>query len=86
MTNQNLVEELLEAGIHFGQHRSNWNPKMKEYIFGVRNQIHIIDLRETIRGLLLAKRFLQQVVADGKNICLVGTKRQAKNSIKEFHK
>ena len=84
MSNDNLVEELLEAGIHFGQHRSNWNPKMRDYIFGVQNQIHIIDLRETVRGLLLAKRFLQQVVADGKDVCLVGTKRQAKNSIQEF--
>jgi len=63
-----LVNDLIEAGIHFGQHRSNWNPKMGPYIYGVRNKIHIIDIRETIKGLLLAKRFIQKTVADGKDV------------------
>lgn len=76
-----LVKDLIEAGIHFGQRRSSWNPKMSPYIFGTRNKIHIIDIRETIKGLLLAKKFLQDTVAHGKDICLVGTKRQARASI-----
>ena len=59
-----LVKDLIEAGIHFGQRRSSWNPKMSPYIFGTRNKIHIIDIRETIKGLLLAKRFIQRTVAD----------------------
>ena len=79
-----LVNDLVEAGIHFGQHKSNWNPKMSPYIYGVRNKIHIIDIRETIKGLLLAKRYVQKVVAEGKDVCFVGTKRQARNSIEKF--
>ena len=79
-----LVKDLIEAGIHFGQRRASWNPKMSPFIFGTRNKIHIIDIRETIKGLLLAKRFLQRVVADGKDICLVGTKRQARASIEKY--
>ena len=76
-----LVQELIEAGIHFGQRRSNWNPKMAPYIHGIRNQIHIVDVRESIKGLLLAKRFVEKTVGDGKDVCFVGTKRQAKNVI-----
>ncbi len=79
-----LVNELIEAGIHFGQRRSNWNPKMRPYIHSVRNQIHIIDIKETIKGLLLAKRFVSRVVADNKDICFVGTKRQAKGAIEQY--
>lgn len=78
-----LVKDLIEAGIHFGQRRAAWNPKMNPYIFGVRNKIHIIDIRETIKGLLLAKKFLARTVADGKDICLIGTKRQARASIEK---
>ncbi len=78
-----LVKDLIEAGIHFGQRRSGWNPKMGPYIFGTRNKIHIIDIRETIKGLLLAKKFIQRVVADGKDVCLIGTKRQARASIEK---
>ncbi len=77
MANQ-LVADLIEAGIHFGQRASNWNPKMAPYIWGKRNGIHIIDIKETIKGLLLAKKFLTRVVADGKDVCFVGTKRQAR--------
>ncbi len=76
-----LVQDLLEAGIHFGQKKSAWNPRMKPYIWGTRNRIHIIDIRQTIRGLLLAKKYVTKTVASGKSIVFVGTKRQAKSSI-----
>jgi len=79
-----LVQELIEAGIHFGQRRSNWNPKMAPYIHGVRNQIHILDVRESIKGLLLAKRFLEKCVGDGRDVCFVGTKRQARGAIEQY--
>jgi len=78
-----LVKDLIEAGIHFGQRRAAWNPKMNPFIFGVRNKIHIIDIRETIKGLLLAKKFLAKTVAEGKDVCLIGTKRQARASIEK---
>ncbi len=74
-----LVQDLIEAGIHFGQRSSGWNPKMAPYIYGKRNGIHIIDIKETIKGLLLAKKFIAKTVADGKDVCFVGTKRQAKS-------
>jgi len=78
MANQ-LVQDLIEAGIHFGQRASNWNPRMGPYIYGKRNGIHIIDIKETLKGLLLAKKFIAKTVAGGKDVCFVGTKRQAKN-------
>jgi small subunit ribosomal protein S2 len=74
-----LVQDLIEAGIHFGQRASGWNPKMAPYIYGKRNGIHIIDIKETIKGLLLAKKYIAKSVAEGRDICFVGTKRQAKN-------
>jgi small subunit ribosomal protein S2 len=74
-----LVQDLIEAGIHFGQRASGWNPKMAPYIYGKRNGIHIIDIKETIKGLLLAKKYIAKITADGKDVCFVGTKRQAKN-------
>ncbi len=74
-----LVQDLIEAGIHFGQRASGWNPKMAPYIYGKRNGIHIIDIKETIKGLLLAKKYITKTVAEGKDVCFVGTKRQAKN-------
>jgi small subunit ribosomal protein S2 len=76
-----LVKELIEAGVHFGHRASRWNPKMRPYIYGRRNLIHIIDVRETIRGLLRARKYLQQVAAGGSLILFVGTKRQASDSI-----
>ena len=76
-----LAKELVESGIHFGQRRSNWNPRMAPYIHTTRNQVHVIDVRETIKGLLLAKRFIQKLVAEGKDVCFVGTKRQARGCI-----
>jgi len=79
-----LVKELVEAGIHFGQRRSNWNPRMSPYIHGTKSQIHIIDIRETIKGLLLAKKFITRCVGDGKDVCFVGTKRQARGPIEQY--
>jgi small subunit ribosomal protein S2 len=74
-----LVQDLVESGIHFGQRSSGWNPKMQPFIYGKRNGIHIIDIKETIKGLLLAKKFLTKIVSEGKDVCFVGTKRQAKS-------
>lgn len=78
-----LVQELIEAGIHFGHRASRWNPKMRPYIYGRRNLIHIIDVRETIRGLLRARKYLQQVSANGSLVLFVGTKRQASETIEQ---
>ncbi len=74
-----LVQDLIEAGIHFGQRASNWNPRMGPFIYGKRNGIHIIDIKETVKGLLLAKKYISKVVAEGQDVCFVGTKRQAKS-------
>ncbi|MDF1868931.1 MAG: 30S ribosomal protein S2 [Phycisphaerales bacterium] len=76
-----LVQDLIESGIHFGQRSSGWNPKMGPYIYGKRNGIHIIDIKETVKGLLLARKLVQNIVAGGKDVCFVGTKRQAKDVI-----
>ncbi len=76
-----LVKSLIEAGIHFGHRTSGWNPKMAPYIYGKKNGIHIIDVRETIKGLLLAKKFITRTVAEGKDVLFVGTKRQARPAI-----
>jgi small subunit ribosomal protein S2 len=75
------VKDLIEAGVHFGHRASRWNPKMRPYIYGKRNLIHIIDLRETVRGLLRAYRYLARVVSNGSLVVFVGTKRQAKEAI-----
>ncbi len=75
------VQELVEAGVHFGHRASRWNPKMRPYIYGKRNLIHIIDLRETVRGLLRAYKFLTKVASRGSLVVFVGTKRQAKEAI-----
>jgi len=76
-----LVKDLIEAGVHFGHRASRWNPKMRPYIYGRRNLIHIIDVRETIRGMLRARKYLQQVAASGSLILFVGTKRQAAETV-----
>jgi small subunit ribosomal protein S2 len=75
------VKDLIEAGVHYGHRASRWNPKMRPYIYGKRNLIHIIDLRETVRGLLRAHRYLASVASQGKLVLFVGTKRQAKETI-----
>jgi small subunit ribosomal protein S2 len=76
-----VVKDILEAGVHFGHKTSRWNPKMRPYIYGRRSQIHIIDLRETVRGLLRAQKYLQKVAAQGSLILFVGTKRQAAQAV-----
>lgn len=76
------LKDLLEAGVHYGHRTSRWDPKMARYIFGKRNSIHIIDLRETVRGLVKACRFLRSVARRGDWILLVGTKRQASAAVK----
>lgn len=75
------VTDLIEAGVHYGHKASRWNPKMRPFIYGKRNQIHIIDLRETVRGLLRAYRYLVHVASQGSLALFVGTKRQAKEVI-----
>jgi small subunit ribosomal protein S2 len=81
------VKDLIEAGVHFGHRASRWNPKMRPYIYGKRNLIHIIDLRETVRGLLRAYRYLSQLSSKGSLVLFVGTKRQAKETIeREAHR
>ncbi len=78
-----IVQEMIEAGVHFGHRTSLWNPKMAPYIFGRKNQIHIMDIRETLRGMLRAKKYLGQVAAGGSLILFVGTKRQAGEAVEE---
>ena len=80
---QQFVQELVECGIHFGHRTSRWNPKMAPYIYAKKNQIHIIDVRETIRGLLRAKKYLAQVSEGGSLVLFVGTKRQAGAAIEK---
>ncbi len=76
-----LVKQLIEAGVHFGHRASRWNPKMRPYIYARQNLIHIIDVRETIRGLLRAKKYLKQVASGNGLVLFVGTKRQAGETI-----
>jgi small subunit ribosomal protein S2 len=76
-----LVKQLIEAGAHFGHRASRWNPKMRPYIYGRRNLIHIIDVRETIRGLIRARKYLAQVAGSGSLVLFVGTKRQAAETV-----
>ncbi len=78
-----FVKKLIEAGVHFGHRVSRWNPKMAPYIYGKKNAIHILDIRETLRGLLRAKKYLNQVAAGGSLVLFVGTKRQASETIQE---
>lgn len=76
-----LVHQLIDAGIHFGHRVSRWNPKMRPYIYGRRNLIHIINIRETVKGLLRAKKFIARTISSGKDVLFVGTKRQAKHTV-----
>jgi len=80
---EELVKALVDAGVHFGHRVSRWNPKMEPYIHGKRNMIHIIDIRETLKGLLRARRLINQTVAQGKDVLFVGTKRQARHPMEE---
>lgn len=77
------LRDLLQAGVHFGHQTGRWNPKMKPYIYGAKNGIHIIDLQKTARGLLDASRFLSSKVGQGGQILFVGTKRAARDIVAE---
>jgi small subunit ribosomal protein S2 len=77
------MKELLEAGVHFGHQTRRWNPKMKEYIFGERNGIYIVDLQKTLKLFKDALRFVQEMAAQNKTVLFVGTKRQAQEAIAE---
>ena len=77
------MKELLEAGVHFGHQTKRWNPKMKEYIFGERNGIYIIDLQKTLKMFKEASKFVTELTSSGKLVLFVGTKRQAQDAIAE---
>ena len=77
------MKQLLEAGVHFGHQTSRWNPKMKPYIFGSRNGIHIIDLQQTVRMFKDVYAFVRDLAASGGHILFVGTKKQAHEAVKE---
>jgi len=77
------MKELLEAGVHFGHQTKRWNPKMKEYIFGERNGIYIIDLQKTLKLFKDASKYVTDLCSEGKTILFVGTKRQAQDAIAE---
>lgn len=79
--NKELARELIGAGVHFGHAVSRWNPKMEPYIFGKRGMIHIINVKETLKGLIIAKKLLANVVSNGRDVVFVGTKRQAKKAV-----
>lgn len=80
------LRQLLEAGVHFGHHTRRWNPKMAPYLFGVRNQVHIIDLRQTVPLLQRAMQAVRDVVAGGGRVLFVGTKRAAADIVAEAAK
>jgi small subunit ribosomal protein S2 len=79
--NKELARELISAGVHYGHAASRWNPKMAPYIFGKRGMIHVINVKETLKGLLIAKKVVQSIVASGKDVVFVGTKRQAQKAV-----
>ena len=75
------MKQLLEAGVHFGHQTSRWNPKMKKYIYGARNNIHIVDLQITVEEIEKAYKFVVEQVKQGKSVLFVGTKKQAQEAI-----
>jgi len=79
--NKELARELISAGVHFGHAVSRWNPKMAPYIFGKRGMIHIINVKETLKGLVISKKLLSTIVSNGRDVVFVGTKRQAKKGV-----
>ena len=80
------MRQLLEAGVHFGHHTRRWNPKMRPFIFGVRNGVHIIDLQQSTPMLGTALQALRDIVAGGGRVLFVGTKRQAQEKVAESAK
>jgi len=77
------IKQLLEAGVHFGHQTSRWSPKMKPYIFGARNGIHIVDLQQTVGMLREASKFVRELAAQGGQVLFVGTKKQAQEVVRE---
>lgn len=77
------MKQLLEAGVHFGHQTKKWNPKMKKYIFDARNDVHIINLEQTVEAIEKAYAFIRDVVAGGKSVLFVGKKKQAKEAIEQ---
>ena len=77
------MKQLLEAGVHFGHQTRRWNPKMKKYIYSARNDIHIIDLQQTVQLAEEAYNFVREIAAEGKSVLFVGTKKQAQAAIKQ---
>ena len=77
------MKQLLEAGVHFGHQTSRWNPKMKKYIYGARNNIHIVDLQLTVEEIEKAYKFVVETVKAGKSVLFVGTKKQAQEAIQQ---
>src|SRR5262245_55861195 len=77
------IREMMEAGVHFGHQTRRWNPKMKTFIFGARNGIHIIDLQQTVRAFNKAYRFLVSTVSNGRSVLFVGTKKQAQEVMRD---
>jgi len=80
------MRQLLEAGVHFGHHTRRWNPKMKQYIFGVRNGVHIIDLQQTVPMFDRALKGIRDITANGGRVLFVGTKRSAQEKVKDAAK
>lgn len=78
------MKDLLECGVHFGHQTRRWNPKMKRFIFGVRKNIHIIDLQKTLRYFRYTYNIVRDATAEGKTIMFVGTKKQANETLKEY--
>jgi len=76
-----LAKKLINAGVHFGHGVSRWNPKMEAFIFAKRGNIHIIDVKKTLKGLLIGKKLLAEVASSGKDVVFVGTKRQAQKAV-----
>ena len=81
-----LARKLINAGVHFGHGVSRWNPKMAPFIFAKRGNIHIIDVKQTLKGILVARKLLAEVVSSGKDVVFVGTKRQAQNQSRALRK
>ena len=76
-----LARELINAGVHFGHGVSRWNPKMAPFIFAKRGNIHVIDVKKTLKGILIAKKLLAEIVSSGGDVVFVGTKRQAQKAV-----
>ncbi|OWY62632.1 30S ribosomal protein S2, partial [cyanobacterium TDX16] len=78
------MKQLLEAGVHFGHQTRRWNPKMKRFIYGDRNGIHVVDLTITLQKIEEAYAFVRDLVADGGTILFVGTKKQAQDAVQSY--